>query len=243
MSLVLYTMPYSAWSERARFALLHHGLPFEEREHLPLLGEFALRARARRYFSRVSVPLLVDDDLAIMDSLAIAEHADRIGKASRLFPPEHHEAIRMLNERLEPMFQAARAHAITVSRQDEEAALDLVPEALRGLPFAASTGRLGARIVAWKHPTPSRGIDTLLCDGLEQVRRALEGRPYIHEDFSYADIIAATAVQQVAPVSERYVPIGPVKRRTWAHPAIASEFEDLVLWRDALYEKHRPLRS
>jgi glutathione S-transferase len=242
MTRVLYTMPYSPWSERARFALLHHRCEFEEREHLPLLGEVALRLRARRYLGRVSVPLLVEDGLAIMDSIAIAEHADQIGTGTRLFPPNQRASIHALNERLEPMFQAARARAVRTSQTDDEAAVDLVPPALRGLPLAAATGRFGARIVAWKHPTPSGDVQALLREGLDTVRGALGGRPYMYDGFSYADIIASTAVQQVAPVSEQYVAIGPVKRRTWADPVLAAEFSDLVAWRDALYEKHRPLR-
>lgn len=243
MTRILYTMPYSAWSERARFALLHHDLAFEEREHLPIVGELALRVRARRYFGRVTVPLLIEDGLAIMDSFAIAEHADRIGSARRLFPEEHRAAIRTLNERLEPMFQAARAKVVITTATDREAALDLMPPELRSLPFAASSGRLGARIIAWKHPTPSGSIEALLRDGLVHVRATIAGRDYVYPEFSYADIIAATAVQQVAPVSERYIPIGPVKRRTWADPALAAEFADLVTWRDALYAKHRPVRE
>jgi glutathione S-transferase len=71
----------------------------------------------------------------------------------------------------------------------------------------------------------------------------LGGRPYVHDVFTYADIIAATAVQLIAPVGEHYIALGPVKRRTWSDPDIAVEFGDLMSWRDALYEKHRPVRS
>lgn len=239
MTRILYTMPYSAWSERSRFALLHHGCEFEEREHVPVLGELALRLRARRYLGRVTVPLLVDGDRAVMDSLAIAEYVDQIGTGSRLFPADQRASIQAFNERIEPMFQAARARALRVGLTDEEAALDLVPPEIRRMPLAAASGRLGVRFVAWKHPTPAGAIEPLLREGLSIVRSALAGRDYIHGAFSYADIIAATAVQQVAPVSERFIPIGPVKRRTWADPALAAEFADLVTWRDALYEKHR----
>ncbi|HKU44917.1 MAG TPA: glutathione S-transferase family protein [Polyangiales bacterium] len=243
MTRILYAMPYSPWSERARFALLHHACEFEEREHLPVIGELALRMRARRYFGRVSVPLLIEDNLVVMDSMAIAEHVDGIGSGSRLFPAEHRAAIHALNDQIEPMFQATRARVVQTSQVDTEAAIDLVPPQLRSLPFAAASGRLGARIIAWKHPTPSGDYRPLLREGLERIRAALAGRRYIHGEFSYADIIGASAVQQVAPVAERFVPIGPVKRRTWADPALAAEFTDLVAWRDALYEKHRPVRS
>jgi glutathione S-transferase len=241
MHRVLYTMHYSPWSERARFTLLHHHSQFEEREHTPVLGELALRARAGRYWGRVTVPLLVEDGTAIMDSLAISEHVDRSGPSSRLFPLQHHTAILELNAQLEPMFQAGRARAVRGALTDDDAALDLVPLHLRSLPFARSTGRLGSRFVAWKHPTPAEGIQQRLRTGLEEIRSLLTGRDYVHGDFTYADIIAATAIQLIAPVSDRYIALSPVKRRQWSDPELADEFADLVAWRDELYSKHRPI--
>lgn len=243
MPRTLYTMHYSPWSERARFVLLHHGVEFEEREHTPVLGELALRVRSGRYWGRVTVPLLVEEGGAIMDSLAISEHVDRIGTGSRLFPEAKRAAILEFNERVEPMFEAARARAVQTSLADAEAALDLVPPALRGLPFAVSTGRLGSRVVAWKHPTPASGITERFRAGLNEVRRALSGRNYVHGELTYADVIAASAVQLIEPVSDAYIPISAVKRRTWSDPPLAAEFSDLVQWRDALYAKHRVVRA
>lgn len=243
MHRTLYTMHYSPWSERARFVLLHHGLEFTEREHTPVLGELALRVRSGRYWGRVTVPLLVEDGTAIMDSLAISEHADRMGSGSRLFPQAERTAILELNERLEPMFQAARARAVQSALADDEAALDLVPPALRSLPFASSTGRLGSRVVAWKHPTPASGIAERLRAGLDEARRELGGRSYVHGEFTYADVIVASAVQLIEPVSDAYIPLSSVKRRTWSDPELAAEFADLVKWRDGLYTKHRVVRA
>ena len=243
-SRVLYAIPYSPWSERARFALLHHRCEFEEREHVPVLGELALRLRSRRPFSKnVSVPMLVEDGTAITDSLAIAEHVDAQAGAATLFPAEHRAAIRELNARIEPMFEAGRARSVQLNMSNDEAALDLVPAALRNLPFAVMTSRLGSRFVAWKHPTSFDGILFRLCEGLAEIRKALGGRAYVHGTFTYADIIAATAVQLIAPVSDRYIAISPVKRRAWSDAELAGEFSDLVGWRDALYEKHRPLTA
>lgn len=238
---ILYVIPYSPWSERARFALLHHRCEFEEREHVPVLGELALRLRSRRPFGNVSVPLLVENGRAIMDSLAIAEHVDAQGGGTSLFPAEHRAAIRELNARIEPMFQAARARSIRLNMEDDETALDLVPPALRKLPFAVETSRLGSRFVAWKHPTPSEGILQTMTEGLAYIRRALRDRPYFHDTFTYADIIAATALQFVKPVDDRYIAISPIKRRAWSDEDLAGEFAQLVQWRDALYAKHRPV--
>jgi glutathione S-transferase len=241
MTRILYAMPYSPWSERARFALLHHRTAFEEREHVPVLGELALRVRSRRPLSRVSIPMLVEDGRAIVDSLAIAEHVDAHGAGERLFPAEHRESIRELNAAIEPMLEAGRARSIQTNMHDDEAALDLVPPPLRNLPFALETSRLGSRFIAWKHPTSFDAILRRLCEGISDIRRALGDREYVHGTFTYADIIAATALQLVQPVSDRYIAISPVKRRTWSDPDLAEEFKELVQWRDRLYEKHRPV--
>jgi glutathione S-transferase len=240
---ILYVIPYSPWSERARFALLHHRCEFQEREHVPVMGELALRIRSGRPFSNVSVPMLVEDGTAIIDSLAIAEHVDAHGAGTRLFPTEHRDAIHALNASIEPIFQAARARAIRRNMEDDETALDMVPPALRKLPFAVETSRLGSRFIAWKHPTPVDGILQSMVWGLAEIRKALRGREYVHGAFTYADIIAASALQFVEPVDDRYIPISPVKRRTWSDPELAGEFNDLVRWRDALYAKHRPVTS
>jgi glutathione S-transferase len=237
---ILYAMPYSPWSERARFALLHHRCEFEEREHVPVLGELALRVRSGRPFSNVSVPMLIDDGRAIMDSLAIAEHVDAQAGGATLFPAEHRDAIRTLNARIEPMFQAARARAIQRNMEDDETALDMVPPALRKLPFALATSRLGSRFIAWKHPTSFDEILMRICEGLIEVRKTLGDREYVHGVFTYADIIAASALQVVAPVEDRYIPLSAVKRRAWSDADLAGEFKDLLKWRDALYAKHRP---
>ena len=102
--LTLYVIHHSPWSERARWALLHHKLRFEEREHVPLIGELSLRMRAKNTKGKVSVPLLVDDEgESVQGSLAIGEHADRIGKRAKLFPEgvarTHPRALRRVRGR------------------------------------------------------------------------------------------------------------------------------------------------
>ena len=57
--------------------------------------------------------------------------------------------------------------------------------------------------------------------------------------FSYADILMATLVQGVLPVSDAYWAIGPGTRRVWTHARLSQEFPDLLVWRDAIYQAHR----
>jgi glutathione S-transferase len=75
---------------------------------------------------------------------------------------------------------------------------------------------------------------------LEILRAALaKSSPYLLGDFSYADIVMALTLQGVSPVDDRYIPLEPASRQVWTRPDLASEFPDLVAWRDQLYERHR----
>jgi glutathione S-transferase len=235
----LYSLPYSPWSERVRWVLLHHGVEFSEEAHTPLIGELGLRRRAHRFRGRVTVPLLVDGSNPVMESLAIAEYVDALGEQASLFPGDLRGPIRALNAQLEPTFWCGRAWF--TRSLDDAAALELLPAGLRSLPFAVHSARLGVAFIARKNPTPAGDIESRLQEGLREVRRLLDGKPYVHDGFTYADIACATALQFVSPLDETYLPLAAALRKCWQHRELCQEFADLVAWRDALYRQHRPL--
>ncbi len=78
---------------------------------------------------------------------------------------------------------------------------------------------------------------------LDTLRDALARRSYLLEGFSYADITMALTLQFLAPVADRFLPLGPATRASCFHPQLAERYADLVAWRDALYERHRRPRS
>ena len=89
----LFALAYSPCSEKARCALDHHRLPYEQIAFVPLLGTLGLKLVSGRLFGRTSVPTLLDDDgKAYIDSLGIARHADGIGQGTILFPDGADEA-------------------------------------------------------------------------------------------------------------------------------------------------------
>jgi glutathione S-transferase len=53
--LVLVGEGFSPWTEKARWALDHHGIRYRCEEYVPLAGEPWLRLRARRFHGRISV--------------------------------------------------------------------------------------------------------------------------------------------------------------------------------------------
>jgi glutathione S-transferase len=236
----LHGMRQSPWTEKARWALDHHGLSYDYEEHVPLVGELLLRRKSGE--KKPSVPMLTFDGEAISSSIAIARHADRIGRGSPLFPRGKEDEIDRWNEVSDVILCAGRARVfthLTESREAQREALPgFVPSPLRGV-FGPST-KLAVRFLAKKYGvTPEAGrasADTIRAS-LARVREALGGRPYLLSELSFADIAAAVALSAVRPPDR--LAIGPATRRAWTDESLASEFGDLLMWRDALYAKHR----
>lgn len=244
MALALYGMSYSPYSEKARWALDHHRVAYEWHEHVPMIGERKLRkaAGANGGGGKVSVPLAVDGETVLRDSLSIAKHAERVGKGSRLFANE--AAVATWAARSDDALDAARVLLLPRLLEDREALRESlpawVPGPLRGLstPIAAR----GTRHLVRKYDTA--GVDPAaatakLREVLGAMRKVLGSRSTILDGFSYADIAMAVVLQMIAPVATEYIALGPARRRAWTEQTLASEYADLVAWRDALYAKRR----
>jgi glutathione S-transferase len=245
----LYTLSYSPWSERARWALAYHVVEFVERHHVPMLGEPFLRLWTRRARGVVTVPLLVDGDLVLGDSYVIARWADSNSRSGRetLFPEAAQGTILTWNERSEVGLQSARALLVAALAKDEAALMETVPRALRSLPGARMTARLGLahfrRKYALDEKTESAHREALEAT-IEQLRTDLAGRKHLAgETFTYADILGATLLQCVEPVSDDYLRLGPAERRTWTRPDLAARSRDLLAWRDEIYRAFRNTQS
>jgi glutathione S-transferase len=86
LKLILGNKNYSSWSLRPWIAMKVAGIPFEE-EVIPLY-EPGWQERVARYTPAGKVPVLMDGDTAVWESLAILEHlAEHFPKAS-LWPAE-----------------------------------------------------------------------------------------------------------------------------------------------------------
>ena len=235
----LYVIHHSPWSERARWALLHHKVAFEEREHVPLIGELALRMRTS-VKGKASVPLLVEDDVAVQGSLAIGEWVDERGKKDKLFPEGKRDTIKKLYDALEDPLSAARERFVRDLMEDEEAQLESLPPMLRSLPFATLSAKVGTTFVASKYNARIGSVDDRIRAGLRAVSDALGKKDYILDSFSFADIVGTSVVQAIAPGDDKYVNLPPGTRRLWNHEKLQKEFGHLIEWRDKIYSKHRP---
>jgi len=236
---------FAPWSEKARWALDHHGVAYDYREHVPLVGELALRARTGRWRGRVSTPALVADDGVLLDSFAIARHADAHGRGAPLFPPGREADVAAWNERSEAALAAGRALYLVRLARDRAAQAETLPP---GLPLAlrralAPATALAVGFIRRKYridAAATAAAEDTLDRELRGLRAALAGRAHLLGDaLSYADVAMAVTLQFVAPVDSAYVPLGPASRVAWTHPVLAGRHADLVAWRDALYARHR----
>lgn len=240
----LVALPYSPWSERARWSLAYHGIAVNEVEYVPMLGEPALRWRTRRPVGPVSVPVWIRESDVVFDSFAIARAAD----ASSELPPLGHVAFA---GDVEPFVRLGET-ALAAGRGLITRRILESPEALSAtLPriFPAlvrrrmgPVARVGAHYIVRKYrvrldPEETRSALRL---ALGEFRRALAGRETLLGRFSFADIALSTALQFVSPTDHPPAPLDPALAQAFTDPELALEFQDLLAWRDALVTRYRP---
>lgn len=241
----LYGLSQSPWTEKARWALDHHSVAYRYHEHVPVLGELLLRAKARSRpkGTKASVPLLADGNVTFCSSLAIARHAESIGRGEPLFPKDRDDEVVRWAELSDRVIGAGRVKVLAGLRVNREARREalpsFIPNVLRGAftPMATTAAMfLGSKYDVPRDPE-SEG-ENVLRPAFDELRKALGGRPYLLDGFTFADIAMAASLQTLR--ARKRAPIGPATREIWENVVVARDYEDLLEWRDALYAKHRP---
>lgn len=241
---LLYAEHFAPWCERARWVLDHHSIAYRYHEHVPFLGEWALRRATRCYSYRVSVPLLVVGDERIADSYRIAQKAEELGAGPPLFPDNARAAMWRWNAVSETVMRAGRAMLLARLSQMPDALAEQVPWHLpvQWRPFLLPVARAGVRFVARKYDTAALlpTAEATMSLALDELRAALFQDAYLlRSGFSFADVAMAAALQFVEPVSGHYIRLGPASRRAWTAPHFQGCYPDLLAWRDEVYALHR----
>ncbi len=240
------SLPYSPWSEKARWALDHHRIERRDIGYVPMLGEPYLRYKLGRFTGRVTVPVLLDEMGVWADSFDIAKRADTIGSSPKLFPEGAEAEIRRWNALSEEVLAASRVLSLRRCAESPAAIQEMLPpffpRALR--PHLIPVGQNAVRFMTRKYSlnaTTDAAAEATIRAGLERLASALEGAGgYLLEGrLSYADIVMAVAMQLVAPVDDRYIRLGPETRKRCTVDPLVAKFAGLVKWRDELYQKHR----
>lgn len=238
----LYGIPYSPWSEKARWALTAAKVPYREVTYVPMVGEAVLRAKLKQWTGRVSVPVLLTAEGPVRDSLEIARWASRHGES--LFPTAAVSEIEAWNRRSEEALDAGRARTTLLVSRDPDAMLENLPRPLRRLgPASKALGRAGVLYLERKYGFGGDGEEALTARiraALQPLQSALQGREYLVDGrFTHADITMAVALQVVRPPP--HIRVGRLSRRHWTNDALSAEFPELLAWRDQLIARHRQL--
>jgi glutathione S-transferase len=242
----LWGLHYSPWTEKARWALDHHHVEYRYREHMPLLGEPALRwrTRTRPAGSPASVPAWIDGTNVIGDSTEIARHAERVGSGAPLFGAEREREVLRWCGLSDLAMQSGRALVVSaIARSDAALIESLPPEIPRPLrPAMRGIAKFGTKFIARKYGADldARTLDEAkLADFCQQVVQQLDGRPYLLGSLSYADFACAVVVNGFSPLTQRFFSRTPATAAAWTVPTLIERFGPLVEWRDRLYADHR----
>ena len=187
LTLVIGNKNYSSWSMRPWLALKAANIAFEE-VMIPLYNGAEDKARLLGFTPSGKVPVLVDGDVTVWDSLAIIEYA----------------AERFPDAKLWPEDRARRAHARAISAEMHSGFMALRNECGMNLhrPVQAKAPSADAEANIAR-------IQQIWADC--QTRYGHVG-PYLFGDFSGADAMYAPVVQrfltyaiELAPASRAYV--------------------------------------
>ena len=195
MKLVIGNRNYSSWSLRAWMAMEAFGIPREE-EVVPL-DQPESAARIAAFSAAGRVPVLLDGDLAVWDSLAICEYLAERFPERGLWPtdPAARAVARSACAEMHSGFQALR-----------EACPMKCKEVFDPKPLAPEVQANVARIVAlWE----------------ECRRRFGQGGPFLFGAFSLADAFYAPVVSRFRTYGVKLPgPAEAYAQAMWAHPAM-----------------------
>jgi glutathione S-transferase len=250
----LVGLPYSPWSEKARWALDLRRVPYTSTTYAPMIGEVGLRRRMGKWTGQVSVPVLFDDHgAAIADSHAIARWADTRGEGASLFPSDLEAEVARFVALSERAMAAGRCLSLERMLADDEALREMVPKPMRRSPLATAIAAFGVRRTLRKYDAARGGAggekhEAVLTASLDELRSALASQPAPADAsqpktllgrFTFADIAMTQTLGFIEPPSFG-LRIGKASRRSFTHPILRERYADLIAWRNAIYEARRP---
>ncbi|WP_181706873.1 glutathione S-transferase family protein [Chthonobacter rhizosphaerae] len=201
MKIIIGNKNYSSWSLRAWLALKATGLPFDE--VLIDLDAPDTAERIAAHSAAGRVPVLVDGDVTVWDSLAIAEYLAEKAPEANLWPtdPAARAVARAIAAEMHSGFGGLRGH---------------FPMNIRRPP-------------AVREPTPAAAADIARVREIWRTARARfgAGGPFLFGAFTIADAFYAPVVSRFATYR---IPVGPVEA---AYMDAVMAFGPMAEWAEA----------
>ena len=226
LKLVIGNKNYSSWSMRPWVLLRQAGIPFEEVK--VRFDSFAPESGFKRTLARFKVagkvPVLLDGDFAVWDTLAIAEYVAEAHSGTPLWPAQrrHRARARSLCAEMHAGFTALRQHC--------------------PMNIEARLPEVGALV--WRDQAGVRA-DVARLGELWEDLLAAHGGPMLFGEFSVADAYFAPVCMRLVtyglPVS---APVAAYIERVQALPAVQAWITDALAEQDFLdfeepYRLHR----
>jgi glutathione S-transferase len=125
MKLLIGNRNYSSWSLRPWLVLRHFEIPFED--EVLLLGGEGWRENLKRRSPTGKVPVLLDDDLVVPETLAIIEYVADLFPEKGIWPAERRDRAlaRAAASEMHAGFTALRGHAPMNLRASHPGKVDL----------------------------------------------------------------------------------------------------------------------
>jgi glutathione S-transferase len=191
----------------------------------------------------LTLPFLASGGVRISGSGAIAQWGDAIGNGAKLFPRDVRPAIEEWEAASEQVLDAGRAIFLTRLTQHHDARQRVLPSWASHLPLAHRLLRWRSKFILRKYGAVQLTESEQLVRIEQQLRRLRDTlkhtNGFLLNTFTFADIAAASMVHYLQPVVHSRVPITLRSRSVWSLSSLASEFSDLIAYRDELYARMR----
>lgn len=239
----------SPWTSKALWVLDHAGVPFKRRPFEPMVDELWLRWKMglwpwhAAFWRRHTVPIAIlqrprEPKRILSDSFDIAAWAIGSGDMS---------TFRTWNKLSDVILDYARACFARAATRDVGLAIEIMaPRWLKKLPafLVRMVMTMGVKVFAMKyrHENRESSDPAVVLQAVGKVREALcsgKGRYLVGDQFSYADIVMAIAVNGLSPSK------GVIQFTVPSHYAtepldVLKDFEDVKQWKDEVMKRHLP---
>ena len=194
--LELYQFRHSAFCLKVRMALQAKGLSFRTVEVTPGIGQVAVF----RLSGQRQVPVLVDGDIVLADSSAIARHLERREHSPALIPSEPKAAaqVHLLEDWADTTLAAAvRAALVQAATLDPELRVALLPDDIPD-PLRSVMGALPGGWVSNVTELVNQNERAALLASLEQLALSVQSTPWLVGDsMSLADLAVAAQLSLI----------------------------------------------
>ncbi len=241
----LFGLSVSPWSEKTRWALDYANAHYQYQEFTPMISNLSVRIKSKRFFNRISVPLLIDGDSVFSDSFSIAKHANTFSKKGSLFPQDKLDDIDRWNNISEQTLEAGRALVVIKMQSNRDACLKSLPpffpEPIKPLMLpVAKSGLFYLKKKYVFNKEDTQRYEQTIEDNLQKLQDALAGSPqYLLGSFTYADICMAVTLQVIKPIQNSHIMLDSATEKCWTNEALAGKFSDLITWRNSIYQQYR----